>query len=415
MYHCIIAGFWILEYINLFLLFYSWYFGDVSSTEAEELLLQPSADQESFLIRKSDKRFGEYSISLRHLKEVKHCEIYRVDDGFYLSPKERFESISELVTHYNKQSLPTVSNQNIKLKSVCPRMSETADSSRKDDIWETNRESICFVKKIGTGKFCELWEAILNDATSVAVKMPKVDDKDAKKFLLKEIEILKQLKHPNMIQLYAVCTKEEPIYIITELMKHGSLLEYLKGDGSSLELLQLINMMSQVAAGMAYLGKNNYIHRDLAARNVAVADGLVCKLADFSSAQPITSGVYEAHIGKKLPIKWTAPEVVTSYYFTIKSDVWSFGILIYELVTHGHSPYPGMSNAQVTSALKTGYRMPCPHDCPEQLYEIMTDCWKDDTTFRPTFEALQRRLEGLYAETEHTCSNQVKLIFTDKT
>ena len=378
---------------------YSWFFGDISLAEAEELLMQSSIAHGTFLVCKSKKRPGEYSLSLRYLEEVKHCEIYRVGDSVYLSPKQSFQSISELVVYYNRQSLPTANNQQIRLKGFCPRISRTIDSPEESDRWETRRDSVSLVKKIETGKFSETWEGLWNDTTPVTVKTARLDVIDAKR-LRKEMEILKQISHPNLIELFAVCTKGEPIYIITELTKHGNLFTYLRGDGRSIELPQLLNMMIQVATGMAYLGEKNYIHQDLSARNIMLAEDLVCKVADFGSVQATSGGIYEVHPGIKLPIKWTALEVILYSYFTIKSNVWSFGIVMYELVTHGRLPYSGMSNNQVVEALKTGYRMTCPPSCPEHLYEIMTECWREEAASRPTFEELQCRLEEFSTKTD---------------
>ena len=228
---------------------------------------------------------------------------------------------------------------------------------------------------------------------------------------MQEASLMKQLRHPKLIQLYAVCTKEEPIYIITELMKHGSLLEYLRGEGRSLKLPQLIDMAAQVAAGMAYLEEQNYIHRDLAARNILVGEHLICKVADFGLARVIDEDIYEAHTGAKFPIKWTAPEAAMYNRFTIKSDVWSFGIVLYEVIRYGRFPYPGMTNAVVLEKIQTGYRMSCPPGCPEKLYELMLDCWREEPASRPTFETLQWQLEeffttedGGYREPEQTVS-----------
>ena len=209
----------------------------------------------------------------------------------------------------------------------------------------------------------------------------------AKRFL-KEAELLNQLNHSKVIQLHAISTKEEPIYIITELMKHGSLLQHLRGDGCSLKLPQLIDMGAQVAAGMAYLEERNCIHRDLAARNVLVAENLICKVAGFDSARVISKEVYKVPIVTKLPVRWTAIETILHGYFTTKCDVWSFSILLYELISYGCIPYPGMSNAKVIEKLKTGYRMPCPNGCPEKLYALMSECWKEEAPSRPTFKAL---------------------------
>ena len=342
---------------------------------------------------------------------MNHFKINILDKSFYLEPKATFKTISELVAHYNKETLPIANYQHIKLKSICLHKPHTADLSREiRKGWETSKKSIRRIKKIGAGRFSEVWEGVWNCSNLVAVKMLRPGGMSAKKFL-KEAEVLKQLNHPKVIQLHAISTKEEPIYIITEFMEHGSLLEYLRGDGQSLKLPQLIEMGVQVAAGMAYLEEKNCIHRELAARNILVAENLICKVADFSSAHVISKDVYKVPTGTKFPIKWTAIEAILHNYFTIKCDVWSFGILLYELITYGRIPYPGMTNAKVTEKLQTGYRMPCPNGCPEKLHVLMRECWKEETSSRPTFKALICRLEKFFTETGHTHSyhDQVKL------
>jgi fyn-related kinase len=178
-------------------------------------------------------------------------------------------------------------------------------SHRTRDQWEIDRNSLRFVKKLGSGQFGDVWEGLWNNTTPVAIKTLKSGTMDPKDFLA-EAQIMKKLRHSKLIQLYAVCTLEEPIYIITELMKHGSLLEFLQGElwnfygrkivltfrnflslgkGRNLKLPQLIDMSAQIAAGMAYLESQNYIHRDLAARNVLVGDNNIVKIADFGLAR----------------------------------------------------------------------------------------------------------------------------------
>ena len=149
---------------------------------------------------------------------------------------------------------------------------------------------------------------------------------------------------------------------------------------------------------MAYLEAQNYIHRDLAARNILVAENLICKVADFGLARLIDEDTYQAQTGAKFPIKWTAPEAALYNRFTIKSDVWSFGIFLTELVTWGRIPYPGMTNPEVLAQVERGYRMPLPLNCPPRLYDIMLDCWKANEHDRPTFETLQWRLEDFFSE-----------------
>ena len=371
---------------NVLSQFCSWYFKAIDRKEAEKLLMDTTNANGAFLVRDSKSSPGSYSLSIRDAQKVTHHKIQKLNDGgYFVTPQFTFASIPELVAHYSKPSEGL-------LKSPCViKKSEFSEC-------ETDRKSITLVKKIGAGRFGEVWQGIwdgIYGINDVAVKVLKPDTMRASEFL-QEAALMKKLKHPNLIRLYAVCTMEEPVYIITELMKHGNLLEYFKEVGHSLTHLQLIDMGTQVAAGMAYLEENNYIHRDLAARNVLVGEPLICKVADFGLARVIDEGIYRARPGEKFPIKWTAPEGALNNHFTIKSDVWSFGILLCELITYGQPPYPGMSNAEVTEKVETGYRMPCPSGCPQQLYEIMLECWSDDAASRPTFATLQQQLKQIF-------------------
>lgn len=201
--------------------------------------------------------------------------------------------------------------------------------------------------------------------------------------------------------MYAICSDREPIYIVTEFMSHGSLLDFLqKGEGQHLELPSLIDSAAQIASGMRYLENEGYIHRDLAARNILVGENYIHKVADFGLARLIEDDEYNAREGARFPIKWTAPEAALYNRFTIKSDVWSFGILLTEMVTKGRIPYPGMANAEVLAQVDRGYRMPCPPGCPPPLYQIMLKCWNSSPDERPTFEFLQATLEDYFVATE---------------
>ena len=264
------------------------------------------------------------------------------------------------------------------------------------DEWEIERSSIKIGKKLTDGHFSEVWKGIWNGTTPVAIKTRKPHTMDKHDFLA-EFQIMKKLQHEQLIQLYAVCTKGEPVYIVTELMKHGSLLDYLqKGEGRHLKLPELIDVAAQVASGMAYLEGQHYIHRDLAARNVLVGEGNIVKIADFGLARLIKDDEYIAREGAKFPIKWTAPEAALFNRFSIKSDIWSFGIFLVELITHGFVPYPGMTSGEVLFKVEQGYRMPPPPGCPDPLYQVMLDCWKQDPEERPTFEYLKYHLEDYF-------------------
>ncbi|XP_063275219.1 proto-oncogene tyrosine-protein kinase Yrk isoform X3 [Prinia subflava] len=325
-----------------------WYFGKIGRKDAERQLLCHGSSRGTFLIRESETTKGAYSLSIRDWDEakgdhVKHYKIRKLDSGgYYITTRAQFNTVQQLVQHY-----------------------------------------------IGT------W----NGTTKVAVKTLKPGTMSPEAFL-EEAQIMKRLRHDKLVQLYAVVS-EEPIYIVTEFMSQGSLLDFLKdGDGRYLKLPQLVDMAAQIAAGMAYIERMNYIHRDLRAANILVGDNLVCKIADFGLARLIEDDEYTARQGAKFPIKWTAPEAALFGRFTIKSDVWSFGILLTELVTKGRVPYPGMNNREVLEQVERGYRMQCPGSCPPSLHEVMVQCWKREPEERPTFEYLQSFLEDYFTATE---------------
>ena len=264
------------------------------------------------------------------------------------------------------------------------------------DEWEIDRSSIKLQQRLGAGDLGEVWQGLWNRTTNVAVKTLKPGTMSPLDFLT-EATIMKKLQHEKLVQLYGFCTAAEPIYIVMELMKHGSLLDYLRKDeGHNLKLPELVDIGAQIASGMAYLEAQHFIHRNLAARNVLVGDGNIVKISDFGLTIFVQDDKYIDQKEAVFPIKWTAPEAIFYCRFTIKSDVWSFGILMYEIVTYGRFPYPGMTNAQVLENVLQGYRMPRPQRCPDPLYQIMLSCWKDDPEARPTFEYLKYQLEDYF-------------------
>ncbi|NXR57325.1 FRK kinase, partial [Rhadina sibilatrix] len=375
-----------------------WFFGPIKRADAERQLLNPGNQEGAFLIRESESLKGEYSLSVFDGTSVKHYRIKKMDGSFFLSKRKTFDTMDKLVDYYSKNS----DGLCVLLRQPCLKIQTptTFDLSYKTvDQWEIDRQSLKLVKKLGSGQFGEVWEGLWNDTTPVAIKTLKPGSMDPKDFL-REAQIMKSLRHPKLIQLYAVCTLEDPIYIITELMRYGSLLEHLKKDGGSqISLTHQVDMAAQVASGMAYLESQNYIHRDLAARNVLVGEHNVYKVADFGLARVFkveNEKVYEPRTDTKLPVKWTAPEAIRYNRFSIKSDVWSFGILLFEIITYGEMPYQGMLGHQVIQLLDNGYRLPQPEQCPAPLYEMMLQCWNAEADERPTFEALSEQLEDYF-------------------
>ncbi|XP_023696952.2 tyrosine-protein kinase HCK [Paramormyrops kingsleyae] len=383
-----------------------WFTKGVSRKDAERQLLASGNQAGSFMIRDSETTTGSYSLSVRDSSSqsgdtVKHYKIRSLDNGgFYISPRITFNNLQELVSHYKKQA-----------DGLCHTLSVPCINSKpqqpwQKDAWEIPRESLKMDKKLGAGQFGEVWMATYNKHTKVAVKTMKPGSMSVEAFLA-EANLMKTLQHDKLVRLHAVVTKEEPIYIITEFMEKGSLLDFLKSnEGNQVPFPKLIDFSAQIAEGMAYIEKCNYIHRDLRAANILVSKSLVCKIADFGLARIIEDNEYTAREGAKFPIKWTAPEAINYGSFTIKSDVWSFGVLLTETITYGRTPYPGMTNPEVIRSLERGYRMQRTDNCPKELYDIMLECWKNKPEDRPTFEYLQSVLEDFYTATESQYQQQ---------
>ncbi|XP_027478255.1 tyrosine-protein kinase Srms isoform X3 [Zalophus californianus] len=215
--------------------------------------------------------------------------------------------------------------------------------------------------------------------------------------LSKEIQTLKSLKHERLIRLHAVCSEGQPVYIVTELMRKGNLQAFLGSpEGRALGLPLLLSFACQVAEGMSYLEDRRIVHRDLAARNVLVGDDLACKVADFGLARLLKDDIYSPSSGSKIPVKWTAPEAANYRIYSQKSDVWSFGVLLYEVFTYGQCPYEGLSNHETLQQVTRGYRLPCPASCPAEVYTLMLECWKGSPEERPAFATLQKKLSAAH-------------------
>ncbi|VFV16965.1 v-src sarcoma (schmidt-ruppin a-2) viral oncogene, partial [Lynx pardinus] len=377
-----------------------WYFGKITRRESERLLLNAENPRGTFLVRESETTKGVDAWPRGHpvcpLCVPRVClHTHTVGQG---GPRA-----DTLLNSTSPPPPPPLSSEHAdglchRLTTVCPTSKPQTQGLAKD-AWEIPRESLRLEVKLGQGCFGEVWMGTWNGTTRVAIKTLKPGTMSPEAFL-QEAQVMKKLRHEKLVQLYAVVS-EEPIYIVTEYMSKGSLLDFLKGEtGKYLRLPQLVDMAAQIASGMAYVERMNYVHRDLRAANILVGENLVCKVADFGLARLIEDNEYTARQGAKFPIKWTAPEAALYGRFTIKSDVWSFGILLTELTTKGRVPYPGMVNREVLDQVERGYRMPCPPECPESLHDLMCQCWRKEPEERPTFEYLQAFLEDYFTSTE---------------
>ncbi|XP_037895093.1 tyrosine kinase receptor Cad96Ca [Glossina fuscipes] len=302
----------------------------------------------------------------------------------------------------------------------------TQQQDNKYDRWEFPRHRLKVFNKLGEGAFGQVWRCEATDIdghegiTMVAVKMLKENASEVeKKDLLSELEVMKSLEpHVNVVRFLGCCTDKDPIFVIIEYVNRGKLQTYLRnsraerhygnthGKSNILTSGDLTSFMYQVAKGMDYLTSRGIIHRDLAARNILITDDHTCKVADFGFARDvITSKIYERKSEGRLPIRWMAIESLYDNIFSTESDIWSFGILMWEIVTLGSTPYPGISAAEVMRKVRDGYRLEKPEHCRRELYNIMFYCWAENRHERPTFGEIVQMLDKLL----HTEMDYVEL------
>ncbi|XP_065494540.1 fibroblast growth factor receptor 2 isoform X4 [Caloenas nicobarica] len=322
-------------------------------------------------------------------------------------------------------------NSNTPLVRITTRLSSAADAPMlagvseyelpEDPKWEFPRDKLTLGKPLGEGCFGQvvMAEAVGIDkdrpkeAVTVAVKMLKDDatEKDLSD-LVSEMEMMKMIgKHKNIINLLGACTQDGPLYVIVEYASKGNLREYLRArrppgmeysfdinrvPEEQMTFKDLVSCTYQLARGMEYLASQKCIHRDLAARNVLVTENNVMKIADFGLARDINNiDYYKKTTNGRLPVKWMAPEALFDRVYTHQSDVWSFGVLMWEIFTLGGSPYPGIPVEELFKLLKEGHRMDKPANCTNELYMMMRDCWHAVPSQRPTFKQLVEDLDRI--------------------
>jgi len=314
-----------------------------------------------------------------------------------------------------------------------------------DEVWEFDREKLTVKEELGQGAFgkvmkgtirgavitseltttsgCHLAKTSKNvPALTVAVKMTKDNATEQEVLdLVKEIEIMKAVGgHVNIVNLLGACTQPagQPLLAILEFAEHGNLRDYLRRrrgfcsrqSGDHLDtatteprpvgLKEMLSFAWQVARGMEFLATRRCVHRDLAARNVLIAKGGVAKVADFGLARDVEQSDYYRKVTEgKLPVLWMSPESLFDGVSSTKSDVWSYGVLLWEIVTCGERPYTGVATEALLDLIKDGYRMSIPLQCPQNLYQIMKSCWFMKPDSRPSWTELVDQLLSLYHST----------------
>ncbi|KAL0619801.1 Tyrosine-protein kinase Fes/Fps [Plecturocebus cupreus] len=399
-----------------------WYHGAIPRAEVAELLTH-SGD---FLVRESQGK-QEYVLSVLWDGLPRHFIIQSLDNLYRLEG-EGFPSIPLLIDHLLSTQQPLTKKSGVVLHRPVPK-----------DKWALNHEDLVLGEQIGRGNFGEVFSGRLRaDNTLVAVKSCRETlPPDLKAKFLQEARILKQYSHPNIVRLIGVCTQKQPIYIVMELVQGGDFLTFLRTEGARLRVKTLLQMVGDAAAGMEYLESKCCIHRDLAARNCLVTEKNVLKISDFGMSREEADGVYAASGGlRQVPVKWTAPEALnygtwslssrpgfcrlpdpgpredpltlpcsSAGRYSSESDVWSFGILLWETFSLGASPYPNLSNQQTREFVEKGGRLPCPELCPDAVFRLMEQCWAYEPGQRPSFSAIYQELQSIRKRHRPRCTS----------
>uniref|UniRef100_UPI003AB012A7 tyrosine-protein kinase ITK/TSK isoform X2 n=1 Tax=Centroberyx gerrardi TaxID=166262 RepID=UPI003AB012A7 len=377
---------------------FEWYNKDITRGQAEELLMREGKEG-GFMVRDS-RHAGVYTVSVftkapgsngEKNPRVKHYQIRETETGeaaFYLAEKYLFNTIPELI-HYHQHNAAGLITRLRHPVSQDRGCSQDPAKLCKDQ-WEVDPEELSLGQEVGSGQFGLVLEGRWRES-KVAVKMVREGAMSEEEFI-EEARIMTRLSHCKLVQLYGVCTQHSPMYLVFEFMENGCLSDYLRARRGRLSQDVMLGMCLDVSEGMAYLESSNFIHRDLAARNCLVSKNNEVKVSDFGMTRFVLDDQYTSSLGSKFPVKWSAPEVIKYCKFSSKSDVWSFGVLMWEVYNEGRLPYEHRSNAEVVESLNAGLRLLKPRLAPQPIYLLMEWCWKEKPDDRPSFALL---LHGL--------------------
>ncbi|KAK3734269.1 hypothetical protein QZH41_008856 [Actinostola sp. cb2023] len=314
-----------------------WFHGKISRDECKKRL----KDDGEYLVRESATKNGEYVLSAKDKGALRHFIIQKTEEGTVRFEDNAFPTVRELLNYHILHKAPVTKKSGAMVTTPVPR----PDLKPRTDKWSLSHSRIQILTKLGHGHFGDVMKGMLKpENIPVAVKACKENVSElVKQKFLSEAAILKQYDHPNIVKLIGICSDREPVYIVMELMPGGDFLVFLRQSNGQLNISQLVKFSIDAASGMEYLASKNCIHRDLAARNCLIGDDDVLKISDFGMSREVEE-FYEATNMREIPVKWTAPEALNYAQYTTLSDIWSFGILLWETFSFGNTPYPGLTN-----------------------------------------------------------------------
>ncbi|XP_055033950.2 tyrosine-protein kinase ITK/TSK [Misgurnus anguillicaudatus] len=379
---------------------FEWYDKDITRTEAENLLLEENKDG-GFIVRDS-KHAGGYTVSIfarvsgsdgNKYPQVKHYQVRVKKDGevtkYYLAEKYLFSNIPELIRYHQHNAAGLIS----RLRHCVSRNAQNSSKTNElnSEKWEIHSDELTLSEEVGSGQFGLVWRGFWNKR-QVAVKTVREGFMSEEEFK-EEADVMMQLSHSKLVQLFGVVA--QPLYLVFEFMENGCLTDFLRAKKGKLSQEDMLKMCLDVSEGMVYLEGSNFIHRDLAARNCLVSEDHVVKISDFGMTRFVLDDQYTSSYGSKFPVKWSAPEVIRFSKYSSKSDVWSFGVLMWEVYSEGRTPHDKRSNAEVVEDLNKGLRLQRPRLCPQSVYELMEWSWKEKPDDRPSFALLLHQLSCL--------------------
>uniref|UniRef100_A0AAQ4PG21 Tyrosine-protein kinase n=1 Tax=Gasterosteus aculeatus aculeatus TaxID=481459 RepID=A0AAQ4PG21_GASAC len=417
-----------------------WFHGSITREACEPRLQNGSRVNGKFLIRQRDAK-GSFALCLLHERQVMHYRIDRDRTGKLSIPDgKKFDTLWQLVEHYSYKpdGLLRV------LTEPCPRPhGETGKKpANTNQTYKTNVSSLFLLREmvispseampmdtdvynpyadpdelrsstvdrnqlfledgeLGSGNFGTVMRGIYKMKRSektVAVKILKNDDNDqsVRDEMLREANVMQQLDNPYIVRMIGICEAEN-LMLVMELAELGPLHKFLQKNKQT-TIKNLTELVHQVSMGMKYLEEHNFVHRDLAARNVLLVTQHYAKISDFGLSKAIAEekNYYKAKGHGKWPVKWYAPECINYFKFSSKSDVWSFGVLMWEAYSYGQKPYKGLKGNDVMQMIEGGRRMDAPVNCPPEMYDLMKTCWTYKANERPGFKVVEPRLREYY-------------------
>uniref|UniRef100_A0A8C7KMA6 Tyrosine-protein kinase n=1 Tax=Oncorhynchus kisutch TaxID=8019 RepID=A0A8C7KMA6_ONCKI len=406
-----------------------WYHSKIPRQEGERRLYSGAQPDGKFLIRDREES-GTFALSLMYGKTTYHYQILHDKSGKYSMPEgTKFDTVWQLVEYLkmkpdglvtvlrepcvnrNNTKLPLGGSKEIKTSPPTDRPMLPMDCSEfvnpyhdPNDLKKffINRDQLMIDEvELGSGNFGCVKKGVFKTNkghTDVAIKVLKSEnEKLVKDEMMREAEIMHQLSNPYIVRMLGLC-QAECLMLVMEMASVGPLNKFLSTNKDKVTVENIVGLMHQVSMGMKYLEEKNFVHRDLAARNVLLVNQQFAKISDFglSKALGADDNYYKARTAGKWPLKWYAPECMNFHKFSSKSDVWSFGVTMWEAFSYGGKPYKKMKGPEVISFIASGSRMECPSGCPDRMYALMKDCWTYKHEDRPGFVKVEECMRVFY-------------------